>query len=172
MPERISGDYRRFMDKNYLGAWDVPDGDDLILTIDHAAQDDVKNERGSERKLTIHFVEDYKPMILNATNSKAISAAYGSTKVEDWAGKRIAIYTAKVTAFGGTTDALRIRDYAPKVTEAICEECGSVISPVTHNGKKFSVSKIVEMSKSKYGKVMCWECAKEHMNQPKEVADA
>ena len=83
----LKGDYRKFMDKNYLGSWDVPDGEDLILTIDHAARDDVKNERGSERKLTIHFVEDYKPMILNATNSKNISAAYGSTKVEDWAGK-------------------------------------------------------------------------------------
>ena len=101
----LTGDYRKFMDKNYLGAWDVPDDGDLVLTIDKAARDDVKNERGSEKKLTLHFVEDYKPMILNATNSKNISQAYGSTKVEDWAGKRIAIHTEKVTAFGGTTDA-------------------------------------------------------------------
>ena len=155
MAERLTGDYRKFMDKNYLGSWDVPDDGDLILTIDHAARDEVKNERGSERKLTIHFVEDYKPMILNATNSKAITAAHGSSKVEDWAGKKIAIYTTKVTAFGGTTDALRIRTTAPKVTEAICSDCGR---PVTAHGD-YSVNKIVTMSEAKYGTTLCWDCS-------------
>lgn len=157
MTERLTGDYRKFMDKNYLGAWDVPEGEDLILTIDHAAKDEVKNERGSENKLTIHFVEDYKPMILNATNSKAISEAYGSSKVEDWAGKRIAIYTIKVTAFGGTTDALRIRTYPPKEVDVVCEECSKKIE--AHGN--YSVNKIVTMSKSKYGEALCWDCAQE-----------
>ena len=151
----LRGDYRKFMDKNYLGAWDVPDGEDLVLTVDHAARDDVKNERGSEKKLTLHFVEDYKPMILNATNSNAISEAHGSTKVEDWAGKKVAIYTTKVTAFGGTTDALRIRTTAPKVVEAICEDCGRTI--VAHGD--YSVNKIVTMSKAKYGASLCWDCS-------------
>ena len=151
----LRGDYRKFMDKNYLGAWDVPDDGDLILTIDKAARDDVKNERGTERKLTIHFVEDYKPMILNATNSKAISEACGSTKVETWAGQRIAIYTQKVSAFGGTTDALRIRPYKPKETRAFCDNCGSEIE--AHGS--YSVNKIVTMSRAKYGQALCWECA-------------
>lgn len=151
----LTGDYRKFMDKNYLGSWDVPDGEDLVLTIDKAAHDDVKNERGSEKKLTLHFVEDYKPMILNATNSKAISEAVGSTKVEDWSGKRVAIYTTKVTAFGGTTDALRIRNYPPKETKAYCDNCGCEIE--AHGS--YSVNKIVTMSKAKYGQALCWECA-------------
>ena len=151
----LTGDYRKFMDKNYLGSWDVPDGEDLVLTIDKAARDDVKNERGSERKLTLHFVEDYKPMILNATNSKALSEAVGSTKVEDWSGKRVAIYTTKVTAFGGTTDALRIRNYPPRETKAFCDNCGCEIK--AHGS--YSVNKIVTMSKAKYGQALCWECA-------------
>lgn len=151
----LTGDYRKFMDKNYLGSWDVPDGEDLVLTIDKAARDDVKNERGSEKKLTLHFVEDYKPMILNATNSKAISEAVGSTKVEDWSGKRVAIYTTKVTAFGGTTDALRIRNYPPRETKAFCDNCGCEIE--AHGS--YSVNKIVTMSKAKYGQALCWECA-------------
>ena len=160
----LKGDYRKFMDKNYLGSWDVPDNGDLILTIDHAARDEVKNERGSERKLTIHFVEDYKPMILNATNSKAITAAHGSSKVEDWAGKKIAIYTTKVPAFGSVTDALRIRTTAPKVTEAICSDCGR---PVTAHGD-YSVNKIVTMSEAKYGTTLCWDCSVKR----KEAEDA
>ena len=155
MAKELTGDYRKFMDKNYLGAWDVPDDGDLILTIDKAQRDDVKNERGTERKLTIHFVEDYKPMILNATNSKAISEACGSTKVEMWSGQKIAIYTQKVTAFGGTTDALRIRNYPPKETKAYCDNCGSLIEP--HGN--YSVNKIVTMSKAKYGQCLCWDCA-------------
>lgn len=154
----LKGDYRKFMDKNYLGAWDVPDSDDLVLTIDHVARDDVKNERGSEKKLTLHFVESYKPMILNATNSKNISAAHGSTKVEDWAGKRVAIYTEKVTAFGGTTDALRIRPYPPKVTEVYCEDCGQLITP--HDG--YSVNKIVLRSRALFGKDYCYDCSIKH----------
>jgi hypothetical protein len=151
----LTGDYRKFMDKNYLGSWDVPDDGDLVLTIDKAARDDVKNERGSERKLTLHFVEDYKPMILNATNSKALSEAVGSTKVEDWSGKRVSIYTTKVTAFGGTTDALRIRNYPPRETKAFCDNCGCEIE--AHGN--YSVNKIVTMSKAKYGQALCWECA-------------
>lgn len=156
MSNRLTGDFRKYMDKNYLGSWDVPDGEDLVLTIDHTEQNDVKNERGSERKLTLHFAErDYKPMILNTTNAKAIGKAYGSNKVEDWEGKRISIYTAKVTAFGGTTDALRVREYPPRETEAFCDECGQKIE---RHGD-FSVNKIVQMSKGKYGKKLCWDCA-------------
>lgn len=160
----LKGDYRKFMDKNYLGAWDVPDDGDLILTIDRAARDDVKNERGTERKLTIHFVEDYKPMILNATNSKAISEACGSTKVETWAGQRIAIYTQKVTAFGGTTDALRIRPFPPKVNEMFCEDCGQLVKP--HDG--YSVNKIVKRSQALFGKNYCWECSIKHKEAANE----
>lgn len=156
MSGRLKGDFRKFMDKNYLGSWDVPDGEDLILTIDHAEQNDVKNERGSERKLTLHFVErGYKPMILNTTNAKAIGQVCGSNKVEKWEGVRIAIHTEKVTAFGGTTDALRIRPYPPRETEVVCEECGKMIKRVG----EYSVNKIVEMSKAKYGKKLCWDCA-------------
>ena len=156
MSKRLKGDFRKFMDKTYLGSWDVPDDEDLILTIDHVEQNDVKNERGSERKLVIHFAESgYKPMILNTTNAKAIGKVCGSNKVENWEGLRVAIHTEKVTAFGGTTDALRIREYAPRETEVFCEECGQKIA---RHGD-YSVNKIVERSKARFGKALCWDCS-------------
>jgi len=165
MSSRLTGDFRKFMDKNFLGAWDVPDDGDLILTIDHAEQNDVKNERGSERKLTLHFRErDYKPMILNTTNAKAIAKAYGTHKVEMWEGKKVAIYSAKVTAFGGTTDALRIREVPPRDETAFCEECSQEIK---RHGD-YSVNKIVTMTEAKYGRKLCWDCAK----KAKEEAEA
>lgn len=156
MSSRLTGDFRKFMDKNYLGSWDVPDGEDLVLTIDHVEQNDVKNERGSERKLTIHFAENgYKPMILNTTNAKRIGKVAGSNKVENWEHLRIAIYTERVQAFGGMTDALRVREYAPRETEAFCDECGQKIQ---RHGE-YSVNKIVQLSKAKYGKCLCWDCS-------------
>lgn len=156
MSSRLKGDFRKFMDKNFLGSWDVPDDEDLVLTIDHVEQNDVKNERGSERKLVAHFAEKgYKPMILNTTNAKRIGKVAGSNKVETWENLRIAIYTEKVTAFGGTTDALRIREYAPRETEAFCDECGQKI---TRHGE-YSVNKIVQLSKAKYKKCLCWDCS-------------
>ena len=155
MSGKLTGDYRKYMDKNYLGSWDIPEGEDLILTISNVEQDDVKNERGSERKLTIHFAEDYKPLIMNATNCDRITQAYGSPKVEDWVGKRIALTTEKVPAFGSVKDAVRIRPYPPKVTEAFCDECGQKIE---RHGE-YSVNKIVQLSKAKYGKKLCWDCS-------------
>ena len=105
MSERLQGDFRKFMDKSFLGSWDVPDGSDLVLTIDHVSRDDVQNEKGHEKKMALHFKErDYKPMICNTTNAKAISKAYGSTKVEDWENKKIGIYKATISAFGQTTE--------------------------------------------------------------------
>ena len=160
MSEKLSGDFRKFMDKSFLGSWDVPDGGDLVLTIDYVARDEVQNDRGKEKKLTLHFEErGYKPMICNTTNAKAISKAHGSTKVEDWSGKRISIYKATISAFGQTQECLRVREYPPRESEAFCEECGQAIKPVQAGNEKYSVNKIVEMSKAKYHRKLCWDCA-------------
>lgn len=152
---KLTGDYRKFMDKNFLGAWDIPDDEDLVLTIASVEQNEVQNQQGKEIKLTLHFKEDYKPLIMNATNCDRINSAYGSPKVETWVGKRIALTTEKVPAFGSVKDAVRIRPYPPRETEAYCEECKKRIE---RHGD-FSVNKIVQLSQSKYSKKLCWDCA-------------
>lgn len=47
-----------------------------------------------------------------------------------------------------------------------CEECGSVIKDTTNKttGSIFTAEKKAEISKSKYGKVLCWSCQKEKGN--------
>lgn len=160
MSEKLTGDFRKFMDKSFLGSWDVPDGSDLILTIDYVARDDVQNDRGKEKKLTLHFRErDYKPMICNKTNAKAISKAYGSTKVEDWTNKKIAIYKATISAFGQTTECLRIREYPPKTDELYCECCGQLIEDIVIDGKTYRAKAIANNALTKFGKYMCYNCA-------------
>ena len=162
MSEKLTGDFRKYMDKPFLGAWDVPDSGDLILTIDYVSIDEVQNDRGREKKFTLHFKErDYKPMICNTTNAKAISKAYGSTKVENWLNKKISIYKATISAFGSTTECLRVREYPPKSDELYCEVCGELITDVTVDGKTYKAKAIANNAMSKFGKYMCYKCAAE-----------
>ena len=160
MAERLKGDFRKFMDKSFLGAWDVPDGSDLVLTIDRVQIDEVKNDRGTEKKMALHFKErDYKPMICNTTNAKAISKAYGSTRVEDWENKQIGIYKATISAFGQTTDCLRVRDYKPKSDTLYCEDCGAEITDHDADGKTYKAKAIANNAFTKFGRYLCYDCA-------------
>ena len=156
MSEKLTGDFRKYMDKSFLGSWDVPETGDLVLTVDYVARDEVQNDRGKEKKLTIHFRENgYKPMICNTTNAKAISKAYGSTKVEDWVNKKIAIYKATISAFGQTQECLRVREYPPKTDEIYCEDCGELITD--HDGHKAKA--IANNALTKFGRYLCYDCA-------------
>ena len=147
-------------DVNYLGAWDVQPGQDLILTIKSIGQETVENpaEKTKEVKTVIHFVEQgFKPMVLNTTNKKAIASALDTPYIENWIGHPIAIFVKRVNAFGKTSDALRVRDKAPDVTVYVCDDCGNVIIGV---GNK-SASDLVEISKRNCGgKALCVACQK------------
>ena len=170
MSERLTGDFRKYMDKSFLGAWDIPDGSDLTLTIDHVSIDEVQNEKGREKKLTLHFRErDYKPMICNTTNATTISDIYKSKKVEDWENKKISLYAAKMNAFGKEQEALRIRPYPPKSDEIYCEECGELITDVTVDGKTYRAKAITNNAMTKFGKYLCYDCAKKENEKSTEV---
>lgn len=171
MAEKLSGDFRRFMDKSFLGAWDLEETGDTVLTIDHVERNDVQNDRGTEKKMALHFKEKgYKPMICNTTNAKAISKAYGSTKVEDWEQKKIALYKATISAFGQTTECIRVREYPPKTDDIYCEVCGNMIE----DHGKFKAKVIANNALSKFGKYMCFDCATEYaeLQEEKRKADA
>jgi hypothetical protein len=56
-------------------------------------------------------------MILNKTNQKTMEKLFASPYIEDWAGKKMILYVAKVKAFGDTVDALRVKTTAPKLPE-------------------------------------------------------
>lgn len=154
MSDWLSGDFRKDLNKEYLGHWDLPEDEDLIVTIKGVKMGTVRNQRGSEDKPILHFEEDVKPLILNVVNQKSITKALGSPKREVWRGKKIALFEGREPKADDGL-AVRIRDYAPRVVEAYCEECGQAI---TRHGD-FSVNKIVELSKSMYGKQLCWDCS-------------
>jgi hypothetical protein len=112
--------WKKLRNPDYLGTYAMPpDGSEIILTIREAKKEQVPDDKGKKSDcLVIHFVEPgWKPMILNATNSKTIAKLAGSPYVEKWNGLAIQLYTAKVSAFGTETDALRVRTYAPQVAK-------------------------------------------------------
>ena len=80
--------------KNYLGHWDLPDGKDLILTIESAKWEDVKNpvKGTTEEKRVIRFKENYKPLICNQTNAENILLSTGVKYMEDSKGLKIQLY--------------------------------------------------------------------------------
>jgi hypothetical protein len=171
MSERLTGDFRKFMDKSFLGAWDVPETGDLILTIDHVSVDEVQNQQGKEKKMTLHFKErGYKPMVCNITNATMIGEVYHSNKVEDWEGKKIALYVAQVNGFGKLTDALRVRPYPPKADILVCEDCGADIEDVTVDGKTYRAKSIANNALTKVGRYLCYDCYIKAKEQEAELA--
>lgn len=107
----------------YLAAHDL-NGHDVPLTIRHLVVEDLKTERGTERKPVLYFVEtqkkaerektDEKRMVLNKTNAKMIAKIYGP-ETDDWKGKRVTVFATMVSAFGAETEAIRVRPVPPPV---------------------------------------------------------
>lgn len=107
--------------KNYLGHWDLPDGKDMILTIESAQWEKVKNPviNTEEAKRVIRFKEDVKPMICNQTNAQSIIKATGVKFMEDSTGKKIQLYvsTIKDNKSKEDIDCIRIRTKEPVTTK-------------------------------------------------------
>jgi CRISPR/Cas system CSM-associated protein Csm3 (group 7 of RAMP superfamily) len=107
--------WKKKFNYDYLGSYSITDGKDLILTIKEIKDEMVTGDKGAKEECVIcYFAENQKPMILNRTNCKAIEKAYQTPFVEEWKGKQIQIYVAKVPAFGDMVDALRVRSKKPK----------------------------------------------------------
>lgn len=98
---------------DYIGAYALMKGDkniELNVKIESVRREIVTGPDGKKEECTIMTIPPNKPMILNATNQKALTKAIGSPFIEDWSGKIVTLYVAKVRAFGETVDALRIKD--------------------------------------------------------------
>jgi hypothetical protein len=106
--------WKKNFNYDYMGSYSLPDGKDVIVTIKALKKEKVTGPKGKKEECFVaYFSDSDKPMILNKTNCKAIERLYGSPFIEDWGGKKIQLYVAKVDAFGDITDALRVRDFKP-----------------------------------------------------------
>lgn len=104
----------------YLKADDVEEqGGDVLVTIKGIRLEEMQDDEGAkEDKPVLYFNNIQKGMVLNKTNAGRISAVYGDES-DGWRGKSITLYTEEVTAFGKTTNAIRVRVAKPKPTTAV-----------------------------------------------------
>ena len=118
----LSRHWKNYLDKNYLGSHNLEEGEEFLLTIaKFEGEEMVQTADGSKTsKQVLYFKEDKPKMILNITNATTLSSLYGNHP-ENWIGKQIQIYTANVKAFGKMQDALRIRDFIPKIEVDVLE---------------------------------------------------
>lgn len=151
--------WKKLTNPNYLGAYSLDDGKDIVLTIREVKMEPVIGSDGKREDCAVcYWQENEKPMIMNTTNLKMVAKLSGSPYIEKWPGTRVKIGTEKVRAFGTVTDALRIRD--EKVTAAsekpiACEDCGQVIQPAFG----MTASQWAAYSKEKMGRCLCESCA-------------
>lgn len=162
--------WKKLTNPNYMGDYSIPEGCDLIATIDYVAQEKVTGVGGkSEIEVVAHFSDGNKPLILNKTNMKTIQKIYKTPYIDDWKGRKIQIYYDPTVKFGReTVGGLRIRPFVPAQQQISlkCSDCGS---PITEAFGK-SAEWVSMYTHKTYGKELCAECAqklKEKMDQQK-----
>jgi len=107
--------WKKGIDPNYIGSHELDNGDgtyrEAIATITKAVIEETKTQES--KVAVVLYLKEFKPVIINATNGKAMKSMYGRY-IEDWVGKKITLYVQKgVKAFGSVTDAIRIKKQKP-----------------------------------------------------------
>lgn len=151
--------WRKAFNPDFLGEWDLVPGQDKILTVKSVGIEECTFEGGrKESKTVIHWVENEKPMIVNATNGRTIVKLTGSKFYDGWDGVRLQIYfdPSVKGKSGEVVGGLRIRPKLPEDAKIPCEECGQMISPAF----SMTAGQLAAYTKKNYGKNLCAECAR------------
>lgn len=134
---KLTGDERlgQMRDSEYLGAEDIDDDVEPVLTIDALWNGMVTLQRGKENKEVLSFKEErvpgimqVRPLIINSTNRKTLRKLFGDAKADTLVGKQIQLYIdhkVRDPQDGGFTDGIRIRPFKPRVKkEQTVPPCG------------------------------------------------
>lgn len=87
----------------YLKASDLQ-GRTVTVTMDRVIMEEV----GGEHKPVLYFQGTERGIVLNKTNSSIIAEMHGD-ETDDWVGKKIKLYPARVEFQGKIVDAIRIK---------------------------------------------------------------
>jgi hypothetical protein len=159
--------WKKLTNPDYLGAYALNPGQDLIVTIKSVANETVTGTDGKkETCLVMRFFENVKPMVLNATNSKTITKLLKTPYIEHWNGRKIQIYVETgIKAFGDIVDALRIRPFLPVEAELICADCKEKIEAFG----KSSAEVVAKHTLKTYGRMLCSKCATKASEETKKT---
>lgn len=151
--------WKKLTNPDYLGSYAFEPGEKKVVTISQIREETVTGSDGKQDVCIVaHFREPVKPMILNATNCKAIARLYRTPIIEEWVGKPIVLRVERVRAFGEVVEAVRIAPERPRTAGnggEVCEECGTAISPF----KGRTAADVAAHTRSRYGRQLCATCA-------------
>ena len=177
---QLTGDERlgQMRESEYLGAEDIDDDVEPILTISGLWNGTVTLQRGKENKDVLTFVEErvpgirqVRPLIINATNRKTLRKLFGDVKASTLVNKHIQLYidhNVRDPLDGGKTDGIRIRPFKPRVQQAApvpsCTDCGNEITPAFGKDARW----VATYTTKNYSVPLCAACAQKR----KEAAEA
>lgn len=103
--------------KNYLGHWDLPESGELVVTIESAQWEKVKNPitNKTDAKRVVRFTDEgVKPLICNQTNAQSIVRSTGVKFMEDSGGQSVCLFigTHKDRVSKEDVDCIRIKSKA------------------------------------------------------------
>lgn len=111
--------WKKLINPDYIGAYSLDNGKDLIVKIEKVTREVVTGVGGKKEECTIVYLKGQKPLILNRTNAKMITKLAGTPYIEKWSGLSITLYVSTTKMAGEIVECLRIRDEKPKLPELI-----------------------------------------------------
>uniref|UniRef100_UPI0033428957 hypothetical protein n=1 Tax=Castellaniella defragrans TaxID=75697 RepID=UPI0033428957 len=103
--------WKTLINPDYLGAYSIPEGEDLTVVIDYVRSEEITGTNGKKEVCSVAHIKGNKPWILNMTNQKTIARLYGPY-IEDWQGKAVTLYASTTKLAGEAVECIRVR---PKV---------------------------------------------------------
>lgn len=88
------------IDSKYLKQSDVEEETEVTV-VKVGKLNVAREDQEPEMKWAIRFQEFKKPMVLNSTNIQLLAKACGSDDSDDWAGKKVTVYSDPNVSFGG-----------------------------------------------------------------------
>lgn len=157
--------YRKVFKSDHLGIADLEDlieeGKPLIFTIKEVRQQFGVKVAGRKIDANIaYFKENIKPLVLNATNSKAVKYfAKGSAFVEDWVNIPVQLYIdPNVKMSGEIVGGVRIHPEAPRMQKPVLKEgtkqWDNAIAAFQRDGNLSAVLERVHVSEEQQNKIM------------------
>jgi len=97
-------------ESKYLRASDIPEGREVQVVIDHMEPEKITrgDDETPQEKLVVYFKNKEKGLVLNATNGKRLSDAYGDDVMGTY-GKSVVLYVEQVSFQGKQVPGLRLR---------------------------------------------------------------
>lgn len=151
--------YRKVFKSDHLGIADLEDfteeGKNLCFTIKNVKQEIGTAVAGRKGNFNIaYFVEDIKPLVLNATNSKVLSKITGSVFVQDWNSIKVELYIkSDVKMKGEVVGGVRIKS-GISITKKVLEALYTRKKGLVAEGQNEGIERVlIEDETSSYTKV-------------------